>query len=188
MDFLLDRMVPAYKELALFYEDILTVTDKDGNYIFVPSFSPENNPGNLNPSKMLVINASMDIGVCREVLTNFIEACETLGSDAGNVSKWKAMLEKLPPYLMENDGTLKQWSWPTLEERYSHRHVSHLYSIWPGDEIDPDSTPQLARAAVIVDRRRTPERLAAHGGCHRALVGARLKRLLYGRYRIKTID
>ncbi len=42
-------MVPAYKELALFYEDFLTVTDKDGNYIFVPSFSPENNPGNLNP-------------------------------------------------------------------------------------------------------------------------------------------
>ena len=175
LDFLRNRMVPAYKELALFYEDFLTVTDKDGNYIFVPSFSPENNPGNLNPSKMLVINASMDIGVCREVLTNLIEACEILGTDADKIPKWKEMLEKLPPYLMENDGTLKEWSWPTLDERYSHRHVSHLYGIWPGDEIDPDSTPQLALSAVIADRRRTPERLAAHGRCHRALVGARLK-------------
>ncbi len=50
LEFLRKRVVPALKELALFYEDFLTVTDKDGNYIFVPSFSPENNPGNLNPS------------------------------------------------------------------------------------------------------------------------------------------
>jgi len=175
VDFLRNRLVPAYKELALFYEDFLTVTDKDGNYIFVPSFSPENNPGNLNSSKMLVINASMDIEVCRGVLTNLIEACETLGTDAENIQKWKKMLEKMPPYLLESDGTLKEWAWPTLGERYNHRHVSHLYGIWPGDEIDPDRTPQLARAAMIADRRRTPERLAAHGRCHRALVGARLK-------------
>ena len=85
------------------------------------------------------------------------------------------MLAKLPPYLLEKDGTLKEWAWPTLEERYSHRHISHLYGAWPGDEIDPDRTPQLARAAMMADRRRVPERLAAHGRCHRALVGARLK-------------
>jgi alpha-L-fucosidase 2 len=175
LEFLRNRMVPAYKELVLFYEDFLTLTDNDGNYIFVPSFSPENNPGNLNPSKMLVINASMDIAVCREVLANLIDACETLGIEADSVSKWRAMLSKLPPYLMESDGTLKEWSWPTLEERYSHRHISHLYGAWPGDEIDPDRTPQLALAAMMADRRRVPERLAAHGRCHRALVGARLK-------------
>ena len=175
MEFLRNRVVPAYKELALFYEDFLTVTDKNGNYIFVPSFSPENNPGNLNPSMMLVINASMDIAVCREVLGNLVQACELLGTDADSVPKWKAMLAKLPPYLLEEDGTLKEWAWPTLEERYAHRHISHLYGAWPGDEIDPDRTPQLARAAMIADRKRVPERLAAHGRCHRALVGARLK-------------
>jgi alpha-L-fucosidase 2 len=175
LEFLRNRVVPGLKELALFYEDFLTVTDKDGNYIFVPSFSPENNPGNLNPSSMLVINASMDIAVCREVLTNLIVACETLGTDANSVAKWKAMLAKLPPYLLEPDGTMKEWAWPTLEERYSHRHISHLYGAWPGDEIDPDRTPQLALAAMMADRRRVPERLAAHGRCHRALVGTRLK-------------
>jgi alpha-L-fucosidase 2 len=175
MEFLRNRVVPAYKELALFYEDFLTVTDNDGNYIFVPSFSPENNPGNLNPSKMLVMNATMDIAVCREVLTNLITSCETLGIESNSISKWKIMIEKLPPYLMEVDGTLKEWAWPTLEERYSHRHISHLYGIWPGDEIDPDRTPKLALAAMMADRRRVPERLAAHGRCHRALVGARLK-------------
>ncbi len=175
LEFLRQRVVPAYKELALFYEDFLTVTGKDGNYIFVPSFSPENNPGNTNPSSMLVINASMDLAVCREVLANLIQASEILGTDADSVPKWRAMLAKLPPYLLEPDGTLKEWAWPALEERYSHRHISHLYGAWPGDEIDPDRTPQLARAAMMADRRRVPERLAAHGRCHRALVGARLK-------------
>jgi alpha-L-fucosidase 2 len=175
MEFLRKRIVPAYKELALFYEDFLTVTGKDGNFIFAPSFSPENNPLNTGPGAMMSINASMDIAVCREVLANLIEACELLGTDAEGVQIWKAMLAKLPPYLLETDGTLKEWAWPTLEERYSHRHISHLYGAWPGDEIDPDRTPQLARAAMLADRKRVPERLAAHGRCHRALVGARLK-------------
>jgi hypothetical protein len=113
--------------------------------------------------------------VCREVLVNLIQASELLGIEAVNIPKWKAIVEKLPPYLLEKDGTLKEWSWPGFEERYSHRHISHLYGAWPGDEIDPDRTPQLAMAAMLADRRRVPERLAAHGRCHRALVGARLK-------------
>ena len=175
LEFLRKRVVPALKELALFYEDFLTVTDKDGKYIFVPSFSPENWPANANTSSMLVINATMDIAVCREVLTNLINASEILGTDSDNVPRWNAMLEKLPPYLLEKDGTLKEWAWPTLQENYNQRHVSHLYGAWPGDEIDPDRTPKLALAAMMADRRRVPERLAAHGRCHRALVGARLK-------------
>lgn len=175
LDFLRNRMVPAYKDIALFYEDFLTLTDKNGNYIFVPSFSPENHPGNLNPGCMAVINASMDISVCREVLTNLVEACELLGIEANNLPKWKSMITKLPPYLLEPDGTLKEWAWPDLAERYNHRHVSQCYGAWPGDEIDPDRTPQLAKAAVLADRKRVPERLAAHSLCQRGLIGARLK-------------
>jgi hypothetical protein len=184
LEFLRNRVVPAYKELALFYEDFLTATDKDGNYIFVPSISPENAPRSTIPSGPTHINATMDISVCREVLTNIIQASEILGIDEENVTKWNAMLAKMPPYIVEADGTLKEWAWPTLQERYSHRHVSHLYGVWPGDEIDPDSTPQLARAAEIADRKRTfdtmstavaGETLAAYSRCHRALAGARLK-------------
>ena len=184
LDFLRKRVVPGLKELALFYEDFLTATDKNGNYIFAPSFSPENMPTSTDPSGPVLVNATMDIAVCREVLTNLIQACEILGIEADSVAKWKAMLAKMPPYLLEPDGTLKEWAWPTLQERYSHRHVSHLYGAWPGDEIDPDRTPQLARAAVIADRRRTfdvmstavsGETLPAYARCHRALAGARLK-------------
>jgi alpha-L-fucosidase 2 len=175
LDFLRRRMVPLYKDLALFYEDYLTVTDKNGNYIFVPSFSPENNPGNLNPGCMAVINATMDISVCREVLSNLIDACELLGIEAESLPKWKTILTKLPPYFLEPDGTLKEWAWPELAERYNHRHISHGYGAWPGDEIDPDRTPLIAKAVVIANRKRVHERLAAHSHCQRALIGARLK-------------
>ncbi len=184
LNFLRDRVIPVYKELAQFYEDFLTVTDKDGNFVFVPSISPENTSRSKDPAGPILINSSMDIAVCREVLTVLIQACELLGTDMESVSKWGTMLAKLPPYLLEPDGTLKEWAWPALEERYSHRHVSHLYGVWPGNEIDPDRTPVLARAAKIANRRRTfdtmpnavaGETLAAYGRCHRALVGARLK-------------
>jgi hypothetical protein len=184
VEFLRNRVVPAYQELALFYEDFLTASDKNGNYMFVPSISPENTPASTDPSGPTLINATMDIAVCREVLTNLIQASEILGADADSVPKWKAMLAKMPPYLLELDGTLKEWAWPTLQEHYNHRHVSHLYGAWPGDEIDPDRTPQLARAAEVAGRRRTfdtlstavaGETLPAYGRCHRALVGARLK-------------
>jgi alpha-L-fucosidase 2 len=191
--FLRDRVVPGLKELALFYEDFLSIQDERGNYVFVPSFSPENWPLNaqpLNPDPWplmvydayhmappvpFVINSAMDVMVCREVLTHLIEACEILGSDSDSLPKWKAMLAKMPPYRTTEDGTLKEWGWPGLDENYDQRHVSHLYGAWPSDEIDPRRTPELARAALLADRKRGPANTSAHGLCHRALAAARLK-------------
>lgn len=183
-EFLRNRVIPAYEDLALFYEDFLTATDKNGNYMFFPSISPENVPRSTDPNGPVLINATMDIAVCREVLSNLINAATIPGGDTGNVPKWETMLAKMPPYLVELDGTLKEWAWPALEEHYDHRHVSHLYGVWPGDDIDPDRTPELARAAEIANRRHTfdtlgtsveHETLPAYTRCHRALAGARLK-------------
>ena len=70
---------------------------------------------------------------------------------------------------------MKEWAWPDLAERYNHRHISQGYGAWPGDEIDPDRTPELAKATVLADRKRVPERLAAHSLCQRGLIAARLK-------------
>lgn len=186
-EFLRNRIMPGLKELALFYEDYLTETDKNGNYIFVPSYSPENWPSNTNQGSTLVgengdrinspavINATMDIMVCREVLTHLIEGAEILGTDAENILKWKALLEKMPPYLLDNDGAIKEWAWPTLEERQDHRHISHMYGVWPADEIDPDRTPDLARAAWLANRKRAQGNASGHGISHRMLAAARLK-------------
>ena len=62
----------------------------------------------------MLVNATMDIAVCREVLVNLVQACQTLEIEADGVARWKAMLAKMPPYLLESDGTLKEWAWPTL--------------------------------------------------------------------------
>lgn len=172
--FLREHVAPGLKELAFFYEDYLKETDKNGNYIFVPSYSPENWPRN-SENAPTVINATMDISVCREVLTHLIEASQTLGINAGDIPRWKGMLAKLPPYLLDTDGALKEWAWPTLEENLDHRHVSHLYGAWPGDEFTPDASPELARAASLAARKRAQGNASAHGILHRALAAARLK-------------
>jgi alpha-L-fucosidase 2 len=166
--------MPGLKEIALFYEDYLKETDAQGNYIFLPSYSPENWPANSDGSPS-VINADMDIAVCREVFTHLIEAAQVLGTDAESVPKWQAILAKLPPYVLDTDGALKEWAWPSLEENQDHRHVSHLYGVWPADEITPDQTPVLARAAWLAARKRAQGNASAHGMLHRSLAAARLK-------------
>lgn len=175
-EFLREHILPELQELALFYEDYLIETDKNGNYLFVPSYSPENWPAN-SESSPAVINAVMDISVCREVFTHLIAASRTLDVNAAEIPKWEAILAKLPPYLIDSDGSLKEWAWPTLEEGVSldHRHDSHLYAVWPGDEITPDTTPALARAAWLAARKRAQGNASAHGILHRALAAARLR-------------
>ena len=185
-EYLRTHVLPGLQELALFYEDYLQQTDEHGNYIFVPSYSPENWPENAQGAPT-VVNADMDIMVCREVLTHLIEASEILGVDAESAGKWKSMLAKMPPYLLDADGALKEWAWPALEERLDHRHVSHLYGVWPGDEIDPDRTPELAKAAWLANRTRGQENASAHGLFHRALAGARLKDAYMVNFNLKQI-
>jgi alpha-L-fucosidase 2 len=92
----------------------------------------------------------MDISVCREVLTHVIEASHVLGENAEEIPRWEAMLAKLSPYLLDMDGALKEWAWPTLEENQDHRHVSHLYGAWPGDEFT-----SISPSWVEVDKRST---------------------------------
>lgn len=182
-EFLRNHVMPGLRELGLFYEDYLRLKDSNGNFIFVPSYSPENWPGNANENNSpggrknppAVINAAMDIMVCREVLTHLIEGAEILGTDAEKIPVWKALLDKMPPYLVDNDGALKEWSWPTIKEFQDHRHISHMYGVWPADEIDPDRTPELARASWLANRKRAQGNASGHGISHRMLAAARLK-------------
>ncbi len=181
-EFLRNRLIPAYKEMALFFEDYACDRGPDGKVIFYPSFSPENptpNPGyetvtcsSINPTR---INSVMDIAICREILNNLIDGCKTLGVEEENIPHWEAQLASLPTYLMDEEGGLKEWAWPTIEENYNHRHVSHHYDVWPGRAVTPETEPELTESIIISNRKRGQQDDSAHGIIHRAFTAIRLK-------------
>ena len=62
-----------------------------------------------------------------------------------------------------------------MADRLNHRHASHFYGVWPSDEVDPDNTPQLAKAVRLANRKRGQQKSSGFGLAHCALAGARLK-------------
>jgi hypothetical protein len=174
--FLADKLGPALMELALFYEDFLTRTDQAGHVVFVPSFSMENSPASTNV--LFAINATGDIQAGKHALRAAIDAANALGVEQGEgqgVARWTALLAKIPPYTINGDGALAEWSWPGLTDRYNHRHVHHLYGAWPLHEINPEEQPGLVAAGLRALALRGDENTSAHGSLHRALAAARLK-------------
>ena len=110
----------------------------------------------------------MDIAICREVLLNLLDACRTLGVEAENIPRWQRQLEDLPTLLTDEEGALKEWAWPSMEENYNHRHVSHHYDVWPGRAVTPERSPEIAEAIRISNRKRGQQDDSAHGIIHRA--------------------
>ncbi len=146
--FLAEKALPFMKEAAAFYEAFL-YEGEDGKYVFNPSYSPENNPAN-NRSQAC-INATMDIAVAKELFSNLIAACEELKTDSEKVRQWKAMLAKMPDYMINEDGAVREWTTPLLEDNYAHRHCSHLYALFNGlpEEIENNSELQQAFKRAI---------------------------------------
>jgi hypothetical protein len=160
------RTARALAELALFYEDFLTRTGADGHLVVVPSYSPENRPANAGWG---AINAAMDLSAARHALLT-AAAYHPEKADA-----WRALADRLPPHRINADGALAEWAWPGLDDTYDHRHLSHLYGVWPLDEINVYDTPDLAGAAHRALELRGSENDSAHGHLHHALVAARLR-------------
>ncbi|WNM30575.1 glycoside hydrolase N-terminal domain-containing protein [Streptomyces sp. Li-HN-5-11] len=162
------RTAAALAEVARFYEDFLTRTDEDGHLVVVPSYSPENRPANASWG---AINAAMDLSAARHALL----MAAAYHPDTPEAGRWRALADRLPPHRINKDGALAEWAWPGLEDTYDHRHLSHLYGVWPLDEINPYDTPGLAAAAHRALRLRGAENDSAHGHLHHALVAARLR-------------
>ncbi|MFD8814705.1 glycoside hydrolase N-terminal domain-containing protein [Streptomyces sp. NPDC059627] len=157
----------ALAEVARFYEDFLTRTDADGHLVIVPSYSPENRPANASWG---AVNAAMDLSAARHALRTAADYHP--GPDA---ERWRALADRLPPHRTNADGALAEWAWPGLDDTYDHRHLSHLYGVWPLDEITPYDTPELAAAAHRALELRGAENDSAHGHLHHALIAARLR-------------
>ncbi|MFF6786231.1 glycoside hydrolase N-terminal domain-containing protein [Streptomyces sp. NPDC012510] len=163
------RTASALAEVALFYEDFLTRTDADGHLVVVPSYSPENRPANASWG---ALNAAMDLSAARHAL---LTAAAYHADQPERADRWRALADRLPPHRVNADGALAEWAWPGLDDTYDHRHLSHLYGVWPLEEINPYDTPALAVAAHRALELRGAENDSAHGHLHHALVAARLR-------------
>ncbi|MGQ4429489.1 glycosyl hydrolase family 95 catalytic domain-containing protein [Streptomyces sp. SAS_260] len=164
------RTAAALAEVALFYEDFLIAEPgaADGRLVVVPSYSPENRPAN---GSWGAINAAMDLSAARHAL----ETAAAYHPGTPEALRWRALADRLPPHRVNSQGALAEWAWPGLDDTYDHRHLSHLYGVWPLDEINPYDTPRLAAAAHRALHLRGAENDSAHGHLHHALVAARLR-------------
>ena len=116
------------------------------------------------------MNATMDIAAARHALSAAVEACARLGIEDAAVGRWQHLLKEPPPYVVDSRGALAEWAWPGLVTADDHRHVSHLYPVWPLHEITPDGTPELAAAAhrsLVLAGTRTSRRTGACTGAVR---------------------
>jgi len=159
-EFLRNRAYPFFKEVAAFYEDYL-IEDATGALQIVPSQSPENRfvgGGDLPVS--LGVSSTMDIILARDILRYAIRSSEILDLDPEKREQWRDLSERLPKLQIGRHGQLQEWNKDFEEVEPSHRHVSHLIGLHPGDALDPELTPELCRAAGVSLERR----LAAGGG------------------------
>ncbi|MBQ9482088.1 MAG: glycoside hydrolase N-terminal domain-containing protein [Clostridia bacterium] len=177
--FLLERAYPFMKEAALFYEDFL-VTGDDGKLKSYPSNSPENRAdGDFEGKKELSvsINAAMDFALIKELLNNLLYAAEKFNINEEKKEKWKQMLSAMPEYRVNSDGAMCEWLHDDFRDNYHHRHQSHIYPLFPGNEITKENDPELFRAMEIAVDKRLSEGLKEQTGwsfAHMANIFARL--------------
>ena len=130
-------------ETAAFYKDYLT-RGADGKIRIEPSVSPENSPGRFMPGDFqehmghpnpVVWNSTMDFAILRELFAHLLELSDGVEMDPRRVESWRAILKALPEYMVNSDGAIREWMDKELPDYYRHRHLSHLYPLFPGEEV-----------------------------------------------------
>ncbi len=154
LDFLRDYAYPIIREAALFFLDVL-VPDENGLLVFAPSTSPENHFLFEGEQVAVAKSSAMSASIIRELFINCANCCEILQTDIEFAKLLNEKLKRLPPLCIGQDGGLLEWNEELEECMPDHRHLSHLYALYPGDEISPDRTPALARAAEVSLIKRT---------------------------------
>lgn len=179
MEFLKNRALPFMKEIALFYKDF-AVIGEDGHYKYYPSVSPENTPSNYYPKEQMAhpmpttINSTMDIAVMKEVLINLIEGSKIAGIYETETKEWEEMLKYIPEYEINEEGAMREWMHHDFDDNYNHRHLSHIYPLFPGQEINKENNSKLFKALDIAVQKRMLGAQTGWSMTHMASVYARL--------------
>ena len=152
--FLKDRAYPVMKEAAEFFLDYLT-DDGAGHLVTGPSISPENAfklPD--GGSAKLAMGPYMDTEITRDLFSRVIESATLLNVDPLFRAKLIAARAKLMPFKTGKHGQLQEWLEDYDEQEPAHRHVSHLYAVYPSSQIGVYTSPELARPARVSLERR----------------------------------
>jgi alpha-L-fucosidase 2 len=145
----LKQIYPILKGAAQFYNSMLISDAKTGWLVTSPSSSPENSfylPDGTHAS--ICVGPTIDNQIIRQLFNNVITASKVLGKDEAFSKTLAAKVKKLPPPgVISKDGRIQEWLEDYKETEPQHRHVSHLYGLFPASEITPEATPALAEAA-----------------------------------------
>ena len=141
----------------------MLVEDGDGRLQFIPSTAPEHHFVLPSGEKASVdLTSTYDIWLIRELFANLHEAEEVLGLSLRARRPGRGRSDRLPAVRITPDGRLFEWPTDWQPSEPEHRHQSHLYGLYPGAEIDPIRTPELAAAARASLELRTAG--ATNGG------------------------
>ncbi len=139
---------PIMKGAAEFYSDLLIEDPKHHWLVDAPANSPENHfesPDHQQPA--IALGSAYQSEITRSLFDACIESATILGVDQEFRSKLARQLAKLMPVQIGPDGRIMEWPEPYKEADPHHRHVSHLWGLYPGGQISPLATPSLATAA-----------------------------------------
>jgi len=144
----LRRVYPVMKGSARFYADLLIEEPNRGWLVTAPANSPENSFRMPDGSVAHVcMGPTIDNQLLRYLFSACIEGSRILGVDSEFRRELTEKMAKLPPTRIGSDGRVMEWLEEYPEPEPTHRHVSHLWGLYPGDEIDLEKTPELAEAA-----------------------------------------
>ena len=142
----LESAYPVLKGAALFYVDFL-VEDPRRHWLVVnPGMSPENAP-KAHEGSSLDAGTTMDNQIVFDVFSTAIRAAEILDRDKSFADTLRRMRDRLPPMHIGQHGQLQEWLDDIDDPNDKHRHISHLYGLFPSNQISPYRTPQLSSAA-----------------------------------------
>lgn len=156
----LEYAYPIMKGSCLFYLDTLVEEPKNKWLVTAPSSSPENRfyaPDSKAYS--ICMGPSMDLEIIWDLFTHTGEAAKILGKDPEFQAELERAKQKLAPLQIGKHGQLQEWLDDFDEHEPGHRHISHLFALYPGSQISTKDTPELANAAKV-----TLERRLKHGG------------------------
>ena len=148
----LRQWYPVMRDAALFYLDFMQIHPQYGWLVTVPSVSPEHGP--MGKDTPITAGCTMDNQIVFDALTQALRSAEILKTDKTLQDSLRKAISLLPPMQVGKYGQLQEWLVDGDDPKDEHRHISHLYGLYPSNQISPYAHPELFKAAAVTLQQR----------------------------------